>query len=410
VEGDGNCFYRSLDILANPYLARVINNVVLNPADDNVMLYNVGILRDWLADRVQQDLDSALRGHFTRYAAFIHIPDGVLPSEAFRRVVAGIRQDGEWQNQATDIIPNVAAIELGLPMRVIQQDNIVPLGRGGPPYVNFVRRPGHYLGARATEGPPVDWAELTPLPENAAQNAVEEFNGRRTAANQQYRNARSNLSELLNRLPDTVRSGYQNEFDAALARFAQFHADVGHVDIPPHTRAQHRLDGMNAAVRDINQIIERLKREHPGVALSETITSPTAAGAGTGRVAETSGEGGADGHDSFDEKEASAAQEAQAGQDAVVFSTARSELQQQFDATSSELSEYLNRLGADVGAGYLTRLQAAQNNFRDNADERSALSEELRITEMRKAINAIRDIINDLLAEHPGVTGGSSGS
>ncbi|MGH3382434.1 MAG: hypothetical protein ACRDP6_47665, partial [Actinoallomurus sp.] len=265
VPADRNCFYHSLIVIAGEYLERHIPGV-RRAADRRAA---IRALREWLADRLEADFAVAAQGLPSRYADFFHVAEGRgTIREQQARLVDQIRQMDNWRNEAGDLVAHLAAYELGLRLTLVQDRYVTTLGPEGGAEVSFIRRPGHFQGARSTrtDAPAIPWKRFGPAPETSADAAREQFDRQAGWLNDRRTRAVADLATLARGLsPDAAR-----ELDArvrqAVAGFRDGYAANGRRDVPAHVRAQQRLDVMGREARELEYLLRAYGGPAPSVA------------------------------------------------------------------------------------------------------------------------------------------------
>jgi hypothetical protein len=128
----------------------------------------------------------------------------------------------------------------------------VPLGPDGPARISFVRAPGHFYGAESTNAnaPRVPWNTLRPQLPTSDSVARRHLDVRIGALERQRDRADTEFTTLMADLPHGVPNTLRLQADEIDSRFRQGRSPGSHTDLPPHLRAQHRLDTMGRAVRD----------------------------------------------------------------------------------------------------------------------------------------------------------------
>ncbi|GLY83558.1 toxin glutamine deamidase domain-containing protein [Actinoallomurus iriomotensis] len=274
---DNNCFYHSLIVMAGPYLARHISGLDVQ-GDQRVAVQR---LRNWLADRLQADLLVAAQGLPSRYGDFFHVADnGVSIAEQQRALVNQIRQLDSWSNEAGDLAAHIAANELGLPLTLIQDRYVTPLGPDGTARLSFIRTPGHFRGAESTNpfAPGVRWERLRPALPTSAEDARRRLQARTEALERRLHGATTDFETLLRRLPPNTGAARRTEAEGIVGRFRQGRAPDAHPNVPAHIRAQHRLDTMFREVRELERLTTEIHQElgDPGPSTGVPDLSPTA--------------------------------------------------------------------------------------------------------------------------------------
>ncbi len=244
VPPDGNCFYSSLMVIAAPELMRRVP--LLSGALRNGRNAAVRVFRNWLADRVEADLASAT----SRYAPFIHTPDGQFVEDRHSEVVNQIREFGLWDSQTGDIVVEIAAMELGLPLTVIQSGADLDLGPDGAHRIHFIRRPGHFLGARRTDGNagPQAWERLTPNPGETGQEDV-------SALIDRFGDARARLQRVLDGLPKTRREHFATLAETEQVRVQNEMEAETYLGVPEGLREPLRNAAIRGAVSAVGDLI-----------------------------------------------------------------------------------------------------------------------------------------------------------
>jgi hypothetical protein len=172
---------------------------------------------------------------------------------------------GNWRTQVGDLVPSVAAQELDLPLRMVRwTGDPTPLRDQdtGPAWIDFIYRPGHYVGAWPTaEAPPqVPWQRLRPGIANTPALARARFNALREPITQARDTARDRLRSLLASLPVDQRRAGENQLRAVLDRFhAAYTGGDAYEGIAEEIRADNRLDAMRKAVQDLEDLISSIE-------------------------------------------------------------------------------------------------------------------------------------------------------
>ncbi|GAB3976053.1 hypothetical protein GCM10029978_061810 [Actinoallomurus acanthiterrae] len=259
VPADDNCFYHSLLAIAGPYLAREIPGLrSIRPGSREA----VQVVRNWLADRLEADLAVADEGLLSRYAGFFHESgDGTSFADWSRALVNQIRRMDSWRNETGDLVAHLAANELGLPVTLVQDRHVTQLGPAGGARVHFIRTPGHFRGAESTDedAPQIPWDRLRPAPPTPADRSARQFALLRGSSERRVERAGTDYRDLREHLDPDARPAVDAQAREIVDRFWNAHAAGGHVDVPPHRRAQHRLDGMRRAAADLEGLIRNLR-------------------------------------------------------------------------------------------------------------------------------------------------------
>lgn len=275
---DGDCFYHSLIVIAGSYLAQHIPG--LNPGSPNA----IQTLRTWLANRLRADFAVAMRGLPSRYADYFHVQDGgptlQQQQDAFVRQIETM---GSWSNEAGDLVAQIAAHELGLPMTLIQDRYVRNLGPDGRHRIDFIRTPGHFRGARPTgrNAQRFPWHSYRPIRESTVQAAQTLFQEQVAAAQAELRQVQATFAQTQHGLPNNVANERAGRYQTHLALFHQGQDGIGYEQVYPHVRAQQRLNDMLQAVgeiRDMNtEIRTQIQQQDGSTLLSSSHTSTSAA-------------------------------------------------------------------------------------------------------------------------------------
>ncbi len=124
VSGDGNCTYHGLIAVAGDHISRLLGEQ--QPEPINLRSYLVAILQhDWSLERAHEP---------SRYGGFIRESAGQNRQQAWEAHIGWIGNDGRYSNDAADVVPNILAFELGLPLTLVQPGADGPLVTDiGPP-------------------------------------------------------------------------------------------------------------------------------------------------------------------------------------------------------------------------------------------------------------------------------------
>ncbi|MDN3358141.1 toxin glutamine deamidase domain-containing protein [Actinomadura sp. DC4] len=279
VLGQGDCFYLSLIAVAGPYLAHHVPGVFARPrtgeSDASVIA-----LRNWLADRLEADiavgeLEEELP---TRYGGSIPEIDEYGEPVDIQAWITSIRTLRDYKNQAGELVANLAAIELGLPMTLIQygQENL-PLGPPGAERIYFVREQfgdyQHYLGIGAAaddEVLPFGWNRLAPAESPTVEDARRRLRSEIESVRRSLEDAVEAFNNALERLPEgTARRlprSQENRSEIDPGTLAADGRAALHVvetlapnkDLPRRLRFEQRLDAMSRVVGTIRDPAQRL--------------------------------------------------------------------------------------------------------------------------------------------------------
>jgi hypothetical protein len=114
VDPDGNCLFASLGEVAGPYLQQLWGTATPPTGTD---------LRAQLFGVLWADYERELAGRPTRYVQYINTKWGETRKEAILRALFTIGGDGEWTDDAADLVLDMAAWEFGLPITLVQPDD-----------------------------------------------------------------------------------------------------------------------------------------------------------------------------------------------------------------------------------------------------------------------------------------------
>src|SRR6266568_2577033 len=218
---------------------------------------------DWSSDVCSSDLLPSRYG-----AAFDYRPGD--PAEQQRAWRAYVRMPGRWADQIGDMVVEVIARELGVPMLLVADTFERPFGPDleGDPFgprgqgrLAVLREPNHYeAGIWTAAGTPgIPWDRLTPLPVNSIESARAVFDPALQAVTDRYDAAVGRYQQAAGPLLGDIPADYEARFAALSAR----RAAESWRDFPAPQRAQQQLDELRRLADGAGQLAgdaERLDR------------------------------------------------------------------------------------------------------------------------------------------------------
>src|SRR5207244_8231341 len=164
-----------------------------------------------------------------------------------------VEKMNHWHEQSADAVAHIMASELGVPMRLIQdQDNPTPLGDAyhEGPRIPFARMPGHFIGLLPEDGQPLDLdlGGLQPLPMATIDAARDALAARLAVELDGFTEAWAVFAQVLERVPEAVRAQALHQADGFAAYLETGLSEELWNELAAPIRAQSRIDATMRAV------------------------------------------------------------------------------------------------------------------------------------------------------------------
>ena len=265
---DGDCYYRNViwllqanggyDYLLAVFRAELDGRV---PADEDQA---IELLRELLYRRLKADFAVANLGLPSRYAEWFRYDQPVggrrrTPEDLQEEWLGWVRGRRLWNHDIGDAIVEVTAVELGIPMLLVQQRNNYPLGPDGVPELQramvIMRTPNHYQAGRWLQ--PVQaprWDDYRPASWSSEEPARALLDQDLDLMAQQYQASHDGLSDSIAGVPADERATFASGLAAWESQRQDVLGESWGEDIPAPLRAGQRIH----ALRTVNIGIEEL--------------------------------------------------------------------------------------------------------------------------------------------------------